>query len=272
MRCGFYLAVAIPFASSLTLPARADDKALERMLQDRYEAKLVRVQHTSLPPDVRIEWPPADKQTVDTTVRVYLRVNKLRWKNNQLELRARRVFFYFLDRQMKQVEDNEATYRLQWQKQPLEAQLLEQVGQLLSPVDLHREDWSNFWSPNPPALPPGTPRGPRPNREIAPGVFVPGTDMKYPECIFCPDPDYTDEARKKKVSGYVVFQVRVTETGRVAGMRLVKSLGFGLDEQAVKTISRWRFTPPMRNGKPVAIVMAVETSFALSPNRWGQEP
>jgi len=36
-----------------------------------------------------------------------------------------------------------------------------------------------------------------------------------------------------------------------------------LDQKAIEAVSRWRFDPATKDGKPVAVWIAVETSFHL---------
>jgi TonB family protein len=38
---------------------------------------------------------------------------------------------------------------------------------------------------------------------------------------------------------------------------------FGLDDQALSTVREWRFTPGIREGKPVPVVVTVELTFTL---------
>lgn len=78
-----------------------------------------------------------------------------------------------------------------------------------------------------------------------------------------PDPDYTAEARHKGIHGTVILRIIVDATGKVSSVRLVKSIGFGLDEKAIEAVSKWRYKPATRSGKPVAVRMTVETSFRL---------
>jgi TonB family protein len=40
-------------------------------------------------------------------------------------------------------------------------------------------------------------------------------------------------------------------------------LGFGLDEQSVRTVQQWRFTPAMLDGQPVKADVRAETTFCL---------
>jgi TonB family protein len=95
------------------------------------------------------------------------------------------------------------------------------------------------------------------------GLFSVGGGVSAPTCIYCPDPPYSDEARKAKLSGTVVVQVVVDATGNVRDAKVVQPLGLGLDEKATETIRTWRFKPAMRNGSPVNVRMLVKVDFRL---------
>ena len=41
------------------------------------------------------------------------------------------------------------------------------------------------------------------------------------------------------------------------------SLGFGLDENAIRALKQWRFRPGMRNGVPVDVALNIEVNFNL---------
>ncbi len=53
--------------------------------------------------------------------------------------------------------------------------------------------------------------------------------------------------------------------GSVGRIRITHSLDrkYGLDEEAIKALKRWRFRPGMLNGQPVAVIVNVELSFTL---------
>jgi TonB family protein len=110
----------------------------------------------------------------------------------------------------------------------------------------------------------------------APGNDVPSTLMFYkvggdvtaPVPIYKPEPPYTPQARKDKVQGTVVLTVGVDASGNVAGVKLAgvslsKSVGEGLEESAMQTLRTWKFKPAMKKGKPVPVMVIVETSFRL---------
>lgn len=98
----------------------------------------------------------------------------------------------------------------------------------------------------------GTGKGP-----YGPGFIAPG-------CAYCPYPTYTDEARHGKVQGAVTLQVLVGADGRAQDIRIVKGIGFGLDERAVETVRGWKFIPARDGAKhAVASWVTVEAAFRL---------
>ena len=57
-----------------------------------------------------------------------------------------------------------------------------------------------------------------------------------------------EEARKARWQGEVLLELVVDETGKPRDIRVVKSLGLGLDEEAIKAVSSWRFKPGTKDG------------------------
>ena len=51
--------------------------------------------------------------------------------------------------------------------------------------------------------------------------------------------------------------------GRPRNIRVLSSLGMGLDEKAIEAVKTWRFEPAMRDGHPVNVEIAVEVDFHL---------
>jgi len=77
------------------------------------------------------------------------------------------------------------------------------------------------------------------------------------------DPEFSEEARKAKYQGTVVLTIVVGEDGKPHGIRIVSSLGLGLDEKAVEAVSQWKFKPATRNGRPVPAPATIEVNFRL---------
>ena len=97
------------------------------------------------------------------------------------------------------------------------------------------------------------------------GFFRPGVDgVGNPSCVYCPDPKYSEEARKAKYSGIVVLQVIITPDGRATDIHVVKGPGLGLEDKAIEAVKQWRFKPaPGPSGKPVPVMVELEITFRL---------
>jgi TonB family protein len=86
----------------------------------------------------------------------------------------------------------------------------------------------------------------------------------FPRCIACPDPSYSDQARSAKISGIVVLHLIITAEGHTANIQVQRSLGYGLDEEAVKAVGNWRFRPAVGlDGKPVPVWTDIEANFRI---------
>ncbi|MGD0000227.1 MAG: energy transducer TonB [Bryobacteraceae bacterium] len=84
-----------------------------------------------------------------------------------------------------------------------------------------------------------------------------------PVPIYKPEPEYSEEARKAKFQGTVMLSVVVGVDGTAKDIRVVRSLGMGLDEKAVEAVSKWKFKPATINGRPVTFKANVEVNFKL---------
>lgn len=85
-----------------------------------------------------------------------------------------------------------------------------------------------------------------------------------PRCAYCPDPQYTDEAREAKLQGTVTLEVFVGADGRALQIRLAKGIGLGLDDRAVQSVRGWKFIPAHdASRRPVASWVTVEVVFRL---------
>ena len=85
-----------------------------------------------------------------------------------------------------------------------------------------------------------------------------------PQCIYCPTPDYSDEARKAKYQGTVVLEVTVTADGRVIDPVVIKGPGLGLEEKAMEKVRTWKMrAAPGPGGKLVACRAQIEVNFHL---------
>ena len=97
------------------------------------------------------------------------------------------------------------------------------------------------------------------------GAFRPGTGgVGYPSCIYCPEPQYSEDARKAKYQGTVVLQVIIQPDGHATNIEVIKGPGLGLEEKAIEAVRTWRFKPAVGpGGKPVATITPIEVTFRL---------
>ena len=66
---------------------------------------------------------------------------------------------------------------------------------------------------------------------------------------------------KAKIDGTVVLTVVVGTDGLAHDISVVRSVGYGLDEEAVNALKKWRFKPGRGSGKPAPVQIRVEMEF-----------
>lgn len=85
-----------------------------------------------------------------------------------------------------------------------------------------------------------------------------------PSCMYCPNPEYTDELRKQKVQGSAFLSVVVTQDGRVASAKVLKATNDAFGRLALEAVRTWRLKPARGpDGKAVAVVVPIEVVFRL---------
>ncbi len=90
-----------------------------------------------------------------------------------------------------------------------------------------------------------------------------GKGVTPPKLVSQTEPEFSEQARSAKYQGVVVLSFIVDKTGQVRNIRIMRPVGFGLDQKAVATVSRWRFNPAEKNGEPVAVEIDAEVAFHL---------
>jgi TonB family protein len=95
------------------------------------------------------------------------------------------------------------------------------------------------------------------------GPYRPGSGIDAPELLREVKPEYTEEARRRSLTGDVVLEIVVRADGRVGSMKVVRGLGAGLDQRATDAVRQWLFKPARRRGTPVDVVVEVAVEFRL---------
>jgi TonB family protein len=118
-------------------------------------------------------------------------------------------------------------------------------------------------TPRPAAAPGGFEQAPAPKPAAAPPPAPVRAD-KPVEVLYKPTPAYTDAARAAGVEGDVALEVEFTADGQVRVLRIVRGLGYGLDEMARQAAERIRFRPATSRGTPVDFRATLTIVFRLT--------
>ena len=98
---------------------------------------------------------------------------------------------------------------------------------------------------------------------IGGGIRRIGGGVMAPVVLFAPEPEFSEEARKAKVSGNVLVYLQVDANGKPMNVHVLRGIGMGLDQKAVEAVSHYKFKPATENGKPVAVEMNVAVTFQI---------
>lgn len=84
----------------------------------------------------------------------------------------------------------------------------------------------------------------------------------HPQILSVPRPELTDEARQHQVTGEVVLSAVLGADGVVRDVRVLRGLGYGLDEKAVEAVKKIRFIPAEDPpGHPIDYSMTIRVQF-----------
>ncbi len=78
-----------------------------------------------------------------------------------------------------------------------------------------------------------------------------------------PRPPYTDSARQNQEQGTVILRVTFMKNGSIGTVSVIKSLGYGLTEQAIAAARRIVFLPVKLENENVTVVKQVEYTFSI---------
>ncbi len=91
-----------------------------------------------------------------------------------------------------------------------------------------------------------------------------GGDVSAPVSIQKVELTYTKRARKEKITGTVILAGVVTANGTPRNLQVVKGLTMdGLNAEAVKAVSGWRFKLAEKAGAPVSVRAEFAVNFRL---------
>jgi TonB family protein len=107
--------------------------------------------------------------------------------------------------------------------------------------------------------PAGTASGARSGAEV---TVLPFTDgMTRPKLLDMVAPQYTREARDANVKGLFLAKCVITTSGALQKCRVVKGLPM-MDQAVLSALARWRYSPVIYQGKPVAVDYVIQVRLA----------
>ena len=97
------------------------------------------------------------------------------------------------------------------------------------------------------------------NNNTAAPVAPAATPLKR---IYTAPPEYPDDARRRKIAGWVEVMFTVNEKGDVQDAQVRSSSPEDVfDDAALKAVKRWRFEPATKDGQPVSVRSMVRLKF-----------
>jgi TonB family protein len=97
------------------------------------------------------------------------------------------------------------------------------------------------------------------------GAAVPrvgGAKMSAPTKVVDVKAVYPEAAREARIQGAVILELSIGKDGKVTAAKVLRSIP-ELDQAAIDAATQWEFTPTLKDGVPVAVVMAVTVNFKL---------
>jgi TonB family protein len=95
------------------------------------------------------------------------------------------------------------------------------------------------------------------------GVHLGGNGISTPVALNNVSAKYSEAARREGVTGACLVTLTVDVSGMPQNPRIVRSLGYGLDEKAIEAVKKYRFKPAMKDNVPFAVEITVEVDFSL---------
>jgi len=92
--------------------------------------------------------------------------------------------------------------------------------------------------------------------------------MNLPIVQLASDPRFEWAQRRTKLDGKLVLSFDISEDGQTKSLLIVSPMGMGVDDEAARTVSSWRFKPARCSDRPCAVHARVAFDFTpLFSNR-----
>jgi periplasmic protein TonB len=74
---------------------------------------------------------------------------------------------------------------------------------------------------------------------------------------------YPKQAQRNQITGRVFVEFIIDKTGAVSNLKILKGIGGGCDEEALRVLAKTQWEPGRQRGKPVKTRMAMPINFTL---------
>ena len=95
------------------------------------------------------------------------------------------------------------------------------------------------------------------------GPYRPGSGIQPPRLLREVKAEYTEEARKRGLTGDVVLEIVIKRDGHVGDVTVKRGLGAGLEQRAITAVRQWQFSPAMRQGEAIDVIVEVSVEFTM---------
>ena len=75
------------------------------------------------------------------------------------------------------------------------------------------------------------------------------------------EPQYSPRTSLQRRAGGVILDAVIPEDGSPRIVRVIQSIDWELDENAINALKQWRFSPAMKDGRPVKVRMNIAINF-----------
>ena len=127
-----------------------------------------------------------------------------------------------------------------------------------------KQEHENRFKPQPAEEPPKTEtvdaKAGSPFGSVSEGSTT-GADVRPAIPVFFPDPPNLRSSVPYGVRGEVVVEVTIDAQGNVIETKLIKSIGYGVEDKVLETVRRWRYRPATRDGVAIPEKHDVHYSF-----------
>jgi TonB family protein len=283
------LNAAVMLLPMLLLPLRfacADSGGIERQLKSDYVDKVLTLRHFYGGEQLRFHADgtlQGDAEVGPWTVDAQIVVKEVRLQGGLLTIKGRRIYRYFDSWSKPQDVLNTIENNREQSKKDVEKTLRsltveieielpsgtpdqQDISSVINNVFLTQSEsmsdvvpiyWRAYFAKQE-GKPQAAPESQNPIYRSGPGY---GTSAPRP--THQPSPEYSPEAQKLRYQGIAVLSLIVDVSGSPQDIQIERPVGLGLDEKAVAAVSKWKFKPSLKDGKPVAVAISVEIQFHL---------